>query len=58
MRALLRQHIVDVFVWADDSLPKQVKPGAKSVLTDSEITTILIWDSLTEPHQNLREVYD
>lgn len=31
MRALQRHHIVDVFVWVDDSLPKQVKPGAKSV---------------------------
>jgi len=57
MRALRRQHIVDVFVWVDDSLPKQVKPGAKSVLSDSELATILIWDGLTEPHQNLAEVY-
>lgn len=58
MRALQRQYIVAVFVWVDDSLVKQVKPGVKSVLTDSELTTILIWDGLTEPHQNFRELYD
>jgi hypothetical protein len=58
MRALQRQYIVDVFVLVDDSLPKQVKPGARSVLTDSELLTILIWDGLCEPHKNLSTVYD
>jgi hypothetical protein len=57
MRALQKHHIVDIFVLVDDSLPKQVKPGAKSVLTDSELLTILIWDGLTEPHKNLSGVY-
>lgn len=57
MRALQRQYIVDLFVLVDDSLPKQIKPGAKSVLTDSELVTILIWDGLTEPHKNLSAVY-
>ena len=57
MRALQKQHIVDVFVWVDDSLPKQVKRGAKPILTDSEIATILIWDGLTEPHKNLSAIY-
>lgn len=58
MRALQRQYIVDVFVLVDDSLPKQVKPGARSVLTDSELLTILIWDGLTEPHKNLSAIYN
>src|SRR5580700_5386126 len=57
MRALQRQHIVDVFVLVDDCLPKQRKPGVKSVLTDSELLTVLIWDGLTEPHKNLSAVY-
>lgn len=57
MRALQRQYIVDLFVLVDDSLPKQIKPGAKSTLTDSELLTILIWDGLTEPHKNLSAVY-
>lgn len=57
MRALQRQHIVDLFVLVDDSLPKQVKPGAKSVLTDSELLTILVWDGITEPRKNLSSIY-
>lgn len=57
MRALQRQYIVDLFVLVDDSLPKQVKRGAKSVLTDSELLTILIWDGLTEPHKNLSSIH-
>lgn len=39
MRALQKQHIVDVFVLVDDCLPKQIKPGAHSILTDSELLT-------------------
>jgi Transposase DDE domain len=57
MRALQKQHIVDVFVLVDDNLPIQVKPGAHSVLSDSELLTILIWDGLTEPHKNLSSLY-
>lgn len=61
MRALSRNNIVDVFVWVDDavaSYPKHPKPGARSVLTDSELATILIWDGLTEPHKTLRSLHD
>lgn len=43
MRALQKQHIVDVFVWIDDSLPKRVKRGQQPTLRDSELLTILIW---------------
>lgn len=58
MRALSRNNIVDVFVWVDDCLPKRVKPGAVSVLSDSELLTILIWDGITEPHHTLRSLYN
>lgn len=57
MRALQKQHIVDVFVLVDDSLPKQTKPGARSILSDGELLTILIWDGLCEPHKNLSSIY-
>lgn len=58
MHAIQKQHIVDLFVWVDDSLPKRIQPGRPSILTDSELLTILIWDGLTEPHKNLSSVYD
>lgn len=60
MRELQKQHIVDIFVWVDDSLPKQANNrlgGRPSALTDSELMTILIWDGLCEPHKNLSSVY-
>lgn len=57
MQALQKQHIVDVFVWVDDSLAKRVQTGRPSALSDSELLTILIWDGLTEPHKNLSAVY-
>lgn len=62
MRALQRNNIVDVFVWVDDAVASypnnHPKPGVRAVLTDSEVATILLWDSLTEPHKTLRGVYD
>jgi hypothetical protein len=57
MHAIQKQHIVDLFVWVDDSLPKQVQLGRPSVLTDSELLTVLIWDGLCEPHKNLSSLY-
>jgi hypothetical protein len=58
MNAIQKHHIVDVFVWVDDTLPKStIRVGRKSTLTDSELLTILIWDGLTEPHKNLSSLY-
>jgi len=57
MRALQKHHIVDIYVWVDDCLPKEIKPGVKSILRDSELLTILIWDGLNEPHKNLSSIY-
>jgi len=57
MRALQRHHIVDLYVWVDDYLPTELKPGAVSTLRDSELLTILVWDGLNEPHKNLSAVY-
>lgn len=57
MSALQKHHIVDLFVWIDDLLPKEVKCGAKPVLSDGELLTILIWDGLNEPHKNLSALY-
>lgn len=60
MRGIQKQHIVDIFVWVDDNLPKQANNrlgGRPSSLTDSELLTIIIWDGLTEPHKNLSSLY-
>lgn len=61
MREIQKQHIVDVYVWVDDTL-KAVVPGQKTgrppVLRDSELLTILIWDGLTEGHRPLKDLYN
>jgi hypothetical protein len=57
MRALQKQHIVDVFVWIDDLVVQPKKRGQQPTHKDSELLTILIWDGLTEPHKNLSAVY-
>jgi hypothetical protein len=60
MSALQKQHIVDLFVWVDDHLPKQVPNpagGRPLALTSSEVLTILIWDGLNEPHKTLKATY-
>jgi len=62
MKTLQKHHIVDIYVLVDDTL-KTVKDdatkqtGRPSVLSNSELVTILLWDSLTEGHKTLRDVY-
>lgn len=60
MRELQKHHIVDLFVWVEDNLPKTKSSalgGRPPALTNSELLTILIWDGLNEPHKNLSAVY-
>jgi hypothetical protein len=60
MRTLQKQHIVDVFVWVDDSLPKQLpspKGGRPAKLSASETVTILLFSSLTAPQKLLKNVW-
>jgi hypothetical protein len=60
MHTLQKHHIVDLFVWVDDNLPKPAPSpngGRPPALSDSEVLTILIWDGLNEPHKTLKDVY-
>jgi hypothetical protein len=65
MQALQKYHIIDIFVLVDDTLKLAAQQGfipvksagRPSLLSDSELVTILLWDSLTEGHKTLRAVY-
>jgi len=60
MQALRKEHIVDLFVWVDDSLPKQLpnpSGGRPAKLTTSETVTILLFCSLTAPQKLLKGIY-
>jgi len=57
--ALQSHHIVDLYAWVDDTLPKQLssKGGRPSVLQDAEVITILIWNNLTVHQRTLKDIY-
>jgi len=60
MHVLHRNNIVDVFVWVDDSLPKQLpnpKGGRPAKLLVSETVTILLFSSLTAPQKLLKNIW-
>lgn len=56
-----KQHIINLFTWVDDILPI-IRPakavGRPSRLSDSELVTILIWNTITMRQKILRDIYD
>lgn len=73
MRILQKHNIIDIFVWVDDSLPKELRYSSKSVikgsrssnrkvgrpaaLSVSEIITILLFSNLTAPQRFLKDIW-
>ena len=73
MRILQKHNIIDIFVWVDDSLPKELRYSSKSVVKDggnsnrkvgrpaalsvSEIITILLFSNLTAPQRLLKDIW-
>ena len=67
MRILQKHNIIDLFVWVDDSLPKELrysrkisvngcrKVGRPAALSVSEIITILLFSNLTAPQKLLKD---
>jgi hypothetical protein len=60
MHVLHKDHIVDIFVWVDDNLPKQLpnpRGGRPAKLRVSETVTILLFSSLTAPQKLLKNIW-
>jgi hypothetical protein len=58
MLLLLPQHIVDLYVWVDELLPvKTPGPGRPSVLSDSELVTLLIWNAMAVHQKTLKDIH-
>jgi DDE family transposase len=60
MHVLHKDHIVDIFVWVDDSLPKQLPNplgGRPATLTQSEVITLVLFSSFAAPQRTLKGVY-
>ena len=59
MRVLRSHHILPLYVWVDDCLEVPVKrSGRRSVLRNSEVVTILVFNLLIVKRQTLRQIYD
>lgn len=60
MHVVHKDYIVDIFVWVDDSLPKQAPNpagGRPPKLTTSETVTMLLFCSLTAPQKLLKNIW-
>lgn len=59
MLALNKEDITKLFVWLDDNLPKvrSVSVGRPSSLKDSELLTLLIWNTLTVRQKLLTDIH-
>jgi len=62
MPVLHSHHILPLFVWTDDAIASTdhtiKKFGRPSVLRDSEVITILMFNLFTAQQQTIRQVYD
>lgn len=59
MLSLQQHHITNIYVWVDDAFPQNPKPhgGRPTILKDSELVTILIWNTLTVRQKTLKDMY-
>ena len=60
MLFLHTHHIVDLYSWVDNHLEKQIpqKTGRPLLVTDSEIVTILIWNTVVLKQQTLKDIFN
>lgn len=58
MRSLPSHYIVDLFAWVDDALPATPgTTGRPQVLRDSELITMLVWNTLRWRQPTLKDLY-
>ncbi len=59
MLSLLPHHITDLYVLVDDTIPKISRPhgGRPTILSDSELVTVLVWNVLTVRQKTLKDMH-
>jgi len=59
MSSLQKHHITDLYVWVDNILPKESKPlgGRPTILRNSELITILLWNTIMIKQKTIRDIY-
>lgn len=58
MLLLQSHHIVDLYVWVDNSLTKKEgNRGRPTLLSESELMTLLVWNTLTVRSKTLKDLW-
>lgn len=60
MLSLEPHHIVDLYVWIDELLPKQLtasQGGRPAVLHDSELVTLLVWNAVVLHQKTIKDLH-
>lgn len=61
MSFLQPHHIVDLYVWVDEVLPERKKNpekgGRPQILSDAELVTLLIWNTLVVRQKTMKDLY-
>lgn len=58
MLFLQSNHIVDLYCWVDSQLPaQQYHTGRPALLSESEVITILIWNTITLKQKTLKDIH-
>ena len=60
MLFLHSHHIVDLYCWVDERLPKQItsKTGRPALASKTEIVTMLIWNTIILKQSTLKDIFD
>lgn len=59
MLSLQAHHIISLYVWIDDNMQEVSKPlgGRPTLLSNSELVTILIWNALAVKQKTLKDIH-
>ena len=59
MLSLEAHHIAHLRRWVEDHVPKQIYPngGRPPILSDSDLLTILLWDTIVLHHKTLKDLH-
>jgi len=60
MLFLQSHHIVDLYCWVDDTIskPPPQKTGRPLSVSDSEVITMLIWNTVVLKQSTLKDIFD
>jgi hypothetical protein len=60
MLFLHSHHIVDLYVWVDNQIPKHIvaRTGRPALLSHSEVVTILVWNTIVLKQSTLKDIFN